>query len=540
VTIGRLLCRIHRAAGGHPTDLLLYAASAAFALLTARTSTLLPHRAWGAIAFWAYAGGFILALAQWVAYRRRGSHLSHPARTSHSGSPTAIHSSVTTAAHPGSTTAAHPGSTTAAHPGSTTAARRKLASGGRTHLATAAYFHSAAVGHGRSAYALVEDRGRAALGWLAGVAAALAPLIFEAVQRAGGHTDRAQEEVLVVERMGERLLHDGTPYLARHAIAALPADGRLMAYSPYQPGMAIFGLPRAIVGDFWWTDARIWFALVTVAALAGAAWLVASCASPDSSVSSSGYLVRAIQSVTVVPICALTLATGGDDLPVLALCLLALALAATDRYGWAGVAVGAAAACKLFAFPAVAVLIVLALVVRRGRRLLPGAIGLPVLVLIPPFLVNGDSFTENVLRFPLGHGLVTSPAQSPFPGYLIAQNVPGGRFLAAALLVAVAGAITVRMIRRPPHTSAAAALIIGIGLLAAILLMPTTRFGYLLYPIAFLAWSPAMRPAPASRSTNLAGSVSATGSVSAVSPASAHSKHTGASDPPGDSALYRR
>jgi hypothetical protein len=26
--------------------------------------------------------------------------------------------------------------------------------------------------------------------------------------------------------------------------------------------------------------------------------------------------------------------------------------------------------------------------------------------------------------------------------------------------------------------------------------MPSTRFGYLLYPVAFLVWHPALRPAP--------------------------------------------
>jgi hypothetical protein len=113
-------------------------------------------------------------------------------------------------------------------------------------------------------------------------------------------------------------------------------------------------------------------------------------------------------------------------------------------------------------------------------------------VLIPPFLADADAFVENVLRFPLGHGLVTSPAQSPFPGYLIAQHLPGGRFVAAALLVAVAGVIAVRLFRRPPRTASAAGLICGWGLLAAILLMPTTRFGYLLYPIALLVWAPAL------------------------------------------------
>ncbi|MFD0519259.1 glycosyltransferase 87 family protein [Paractinoplanes durhamensis] len=323
---------------------------------------------------------------------------------------------------------------------------------------------------------------RLLLAWLAWVAVALLPLVVEAVQRAGGRTDRAQEEVLVVERMGERLLHDGTPYLGRDAIAALPVDDRLMGYSPYQPGMAIFGLPRAVFGDFWWTDARVWFAVVTAAALVLAVRLLGS----------SPAIVRAVQAATVFPICALTLATGGDDIPVMALCLLALALVAADRYGWAGVAVGAAAACKLFAFPIVAVLIVLAIANRRWRALLPGAVGLPVLVLIPPFLVDADAFVENVLRFPLGHGVVTSPAQSPLPGYLIAQNLPAGRIIAAVLLAAVAVLIGLYLLRRPPRTAAAAALISGWGLLAAILLMPTTRFGYLLYPVAFLVWAPAL------------------------------------------------
>jgi hypothetical protein len=145
----------------------------------------------------------------------------------------------------------------------------------------------------------------------------------------------------------------------------------------------------------------------------------------------------------------------------------------------------------------------------HGRRFLPGALGLPVLVMVPPLLVDPDAFVENVLRFPLGHGLVTSPAQSPFPGHLIASAVPGGRYVAAALLVAAGAAIAVLLLRRPPRTAASAALFCGFGLLAAILLMPTTRFGYLLYPIAFLVWMPAL------------------------------SRPTGTTAPRGDPALYR-
>ena len=411
-----LLARLDRARGGLAADAALYGLAAAFALVTALTSTLLPHRAWGAVAAWAYLGAFLVVAGQLV---------------------------------------------------------------------------------------LRRPRWRMALTWVAWTGAAILPLVIQAVQRAGGRTDRAQEEVLVAEHMGERLGDTGTPYLGHDAIAALPPGEQLLGYAPYQPGMAVFGLPRAAFGDVWWTDARIWFAVATAAALVAAIRLLPG----------GGSLVRAVQFATVLPICALTLATGGDDLPVLALALLALTLCARGRYGAAGLAVGAAASLKLFALPIVVVLAVLAVATGNGRRLLPGALGLPVLTLLPAFLVDGDAFVENVIRFPLGHGLVTSPAQSPFPGYLITQTVPGGRYVAIGLLVAVAAAIAVVLFRRPPRMAAAAALFCGYGLLAAILLMPTTRFGYLLYPLALLVWAPAL--------------------------GGALSRPTGSRAPHGDTALYR-
>jgi hypothetical protein len=411
-----LLARFDRALGGLAADAALYGLAAVFALVTALSSTLLPHRAWGAIAGWAYLGAFLVVVVQ---------------------------------------------------------------------------------------LALRQPRWRMGLTGAAWGSAAILPLIVQAVQRAGGQAGRAQEEVLVAEHMGERLASTGTPYLGAEAIAALPPGEQLLGYAPYQPGMAIFGLPRAAFGDVWWTDARIWFAVATAGALVAAVRLLPY----------GGSLTRAVQFATVLPICALTLATGGDDLPVLALALLALACCASGRYGAAGLAVGAAAALKLFAVPVVVVLAVLALTTGNARRFLPGALGLPVLALLPALLVDGDAFVENVIRFPLGHGQVTSPAQSPFPGYLIAQAVPGGRYVAIGLLVLVALAIAVVLLRRPPRTAATAALFCGYGLLAAILLMPTTRFGYLLYPLALLVWAPAL--------------------------GAGLSRHTASTAPHGDPALYR-
>ncbi|MBV1852187.1 glycosyltransferase 87 family protein [Catellatospora tritici] len=344
-----------------------------------------------------------------------------------------------------------------------------------------------------------EPAARAAVTAATWLAVTLLPLLLQAADRAGGATDRAQEEVLVVEDSARRLLDTGTPYLGRAAIALLPEP--LLGYTPYQPGMAVFGLPRAVFGAAAWTDARVWFALATAACLLAAAHLlrlpvpapgtrVAPAADGlDPRAAQDSLLVRAVQAATVLPLCALTLATGGDDLPVLALCLLALALAARRRFGWAGVAIGAAAAMKLLAWPVVVVLGAYALVRRQGVRYAVGAVGLPLLAMLPPLLVEPAAFVENVIRFPTGHGLVTSPAASPLLGRLLAEHVPGGRILALALLGLTALAIAGWLLRHPPRSAASVAAVCAVGLLAAIVLMPATRFGYLLYPAALALWT---------------------------------------------------
>jgi Glycosyltransferase family 87 len=391
--------RLDRAAGGLAVDLGLYALSAIFAIITATSSTLATHRAWGSIARWGYAAAALAVLVQLATGRRRGRGL------------------ITTAT------------------------------------------------------------------W---VATALVPLVVLASRH------QAQEEVIVVERAGQRLLDTGTPYLSRAAIAALPPDERLLGYLPYQPGMALFGLTGS--------DARIGFALVTAVAI-GAALAMLGRHSDGSVLAMLGRhadgaaLVRAGQAATVLPVCALTLAVGGDDLPVLALCLLALALAARNRLVGAGLAVGAAGALKLFAWPVAAVLLVYA--ITRGRRAALGyalpAFGLPIAALAPAVLVDAGAVVENLVRFPLGRGLVGSPAQSPFPGYLISVNLSGGRVLAVGLLALAVIVIGVWLLRRPPRDAASAALVCAVGMLAAILLVPSTRFGYLLYPAAYAVWIPALR-----------------------------------------------
>ncbi|CAM5440607.1 hypothetical protein SVIOM74S_09797 [Streptomyces violarus] len=73
----------------------------------------------------------------------------------------------------------------------------------------------------------------------------------------------AQSEVGVVEHSGDLLLATGSPYA--------PHPSLVDDFNPYLPGMALLGLPHALLGDSPLTDARLWFAAVFVGALAVAA-----------------------------------------------------------------------------------------------------------------------------------------------------------------------------------------------------------------------------------------------------------------------------
>jgi hypothetical protein len=351
-------------------------------------------------------------------------------------------------------------------------------------------------------------RRRAFIAAGAALAVTAVPMVLMAIERAAGSSGRAQEEVLVVEASGARLLDTGSPYLHADAIAALPEP--LLGYNPYQPGMAVFGVPAAVFGEHWWTDARIYFLLAAAACAVAAVRLLRG--GPGSALNPTGAgkgpLLRAVQAMFVFPVCALTFATGGDDMPVVALMALALAFAHRERSFAAGLAIGAAAALKLFAWPAAVVIAFLLwrngdLQPRRSLRAVDvrsylAGFALPVAAtMLPVLAVDARGFFDNVIAFGLGHGVVTSPAQSPLPGFLIAQHVPGGDLIAPALLGLAALVIAGLLWTRPPATAASAALWCAAGLSAAFLLMPSTRFGYLLYPVVLLGWWLPLRDAVA-------------------------------------------
>lgn len=382
-------------------------------------------------------------------------------------------------------------------------------------LAAATSYHGhrlwgvvAAAGYAAGAIAslLIADRLRMPLAAAVFALTGLLPLAVLLVQRAAGVPWSAQPEVVVVERSASLLLEHGTPYADLTALGRAP---HFEDYTPYLPGMSVFGLPRALAGANVLTDARVAFAVASavlvVAAVATLRVRAPGRAPKNSALESSAWPhppVRAVQLVAVLPATTLTLATGGDDLPVLALLLLALALAHAGRPLAAGVAGGLALGMKLTAAPVLVVLAVY-LLVGAGRRVagLFAAVALAVAtaVVLPVALAGPDQLVEHVLRFPAGLTDVESPAASPLPGHLIAQFGPAGRAMALALLAVAALAIMVWLVRRPPRDGAQAAARAAVALLVAMLLMPATRFGYLLYPVALAGAAVALRSAAPAR-----------------------------------------
>lgn len=311
------------------------------------------------------------------------------------------------------------------------------------------------------------------------VGCAVVPLAVLVAQRTLQVPWSAQPEVAVVERMARLLLDTGTPY-------AVDGLTHFEDYSPYLPAMAAFGLPRAVFGASAATDARLYF--IAAAALLGLLAVRLLGARP--------LPVRGVQLIAVLPATTLTAATGGDDLPVLALLVLACVCGHTGRVIGCGIAGGLALAMKLTAAPLLLVLAVALWVATGPRRAVAfsaTALGTATVMVLPVALVAPPAMVEHVIRFPAGLTGVDSPAASPLPGYLLAQTGTVGRALAIALLTLAALVLLGWVLRRPPRTAAQAAERAAAGLVVAMLLMPATRFGYLIYPLVLTGTAIALR-----------------------------------------------
>ncbi|MFZ3555876.1 glycosyltransferase 87 family protein [Streptomyces sp. BH055] len=303
---------------------------------------------------------------------------------------------------------------------------------------------AAAAGYAVAAVLACDARSRSASRAAAVAGAVVVPLGWLVAAGLG------QLELTVVKRSGHLLLTTGSPYTTDpHAVAD---------FNPYLPGMALFGM---LPGDArWWLGGA--FVACLIAGGQYRAWLLAC------------------------PLVALPLTVGGIDLPVVGLMCLGLVLAEQGRPGRAGLVLGAAAALKWTAWPALAVALAL-IAARRGRRpaLRYAAVALTTttVAVLPFALAEPAGFYRNVVAFPLGLTATRSPAASPLPGYLLATYVPGGTVIPLALLAVSALLIAVSVVVRPPGTARTAASRLALGLGLAMALMPATRFGYLVYPL---------------------------------------------------------
>lgn len=311
-------------------------------------------------------------------------------------------------------------------------------------------------------------------------------------------------DAAVVMRSGALLLRHGTPYLG----SAQLAHGGWLAYDPYLPVMALFGLPKALGLPGLLGDERPWLVLATFLLLF-AAFRISTARSAARSATRRHALRRSPLGLAAFaiasPVLAFPLAMGITDPPVIAMICLGLALLIRRPRAWsrgvlpAAVVLGLACAMKYTAWPALAVIAVM-VIARDGRRaaaaFIATALGAALAssaALAPAALgsLSGlATVARNTIAYPLGLTTASSPAQSPLPGhFLVAMFGPPGHATAIALLALTGVVFAVFLVTTPPTTPGGAAVRVALGLATMFALCPATRFGYLIYPLALFAWA---------------------------------------------------
>ncbi len=285
-----------------------------------------------------------------------------------------------------------------------------------------------------------------------------------------------QPEVAVVARSGAALIHHGTPYTDA---AVLMGTQDPNAYNPYLPIMALFGVPRALLGAGVLTDPRIWFGVVFLVVF----WLALRAGGARDP-------FRWAVLVAASPVIAFELAVGGTDVPMVAFLCLGFGVLWQRKPVLAGLALGVGAAMKATAWPALLVAIAL-LAVRDGRRAV-GSFTLTaltvVVVCVGPFVVHPRALVENTIMFPLGLASVTSQASSPLPGHIIAGTGHLGHAIVVVLLALAGLAVAVSLVVRPPRSVPRAVVLLAGAMTLMFVLAPSTRFGYFIYPATLAIW----------------------------------------------------
>src|SRR6202453_1160335 len=262
------------------------------------------------------------------------------------------------------------------------------------------------------------------------------PLGFEILWRfdgvAGSHQ---QPEVVTVEVGGQDLVRGTDPYVVpvrlHHPVKYHPpGQPDFEGFLPYLPLMAVAGIPSEIWPNNGLSDARIFFCLTTLAVAAVALYLCRV---------EGRRKIRAIQALIILPLASLPLATGGDDIPVVAFLLLAIVLAQRQR--------PFASAMKFTAWP-FAALALFAARGRNGERRPLSMLGGMIIVAVPtifPFALRGPfALIDDVILFPLGLSKIPTTAASALPGHVLVSAFPS---LSRALPLAVGLVLSVLLAR---------------------------------------------------------------------------------------------
>ncbi|MCL4434012.1 MAG: glycosyltransferase 87 family protein [Actinobacteria bacterium] len=309
-------------------------------------------------------------------------------------------------------------------------------------------------------------------------------------------TTHAQPEVLVVEKAGRTLLKGHDPYTVSSKqpgghISVPAGQPSYDVFFPYLPGMAIFGMPSGSKAPRPLGDARVMFALLTFVVLGIVLWI-------NGLEGERGLL--AVQAMSVLPFTALPLSTGGDDIPVIALMLLGLVLMRRHKMLMAGVAFGAAASLKFTSWPLVVIALLVLYAAYSFKDSIKAAAGAGLVVVpavLPVALANMKAFVVNVVLYPLGLAGIRSPAASPMPGHLLVSTLPAIHHSYSIVVVLAGGVVFLAALTRWfPRDAGSLASFIGWAFLFAVLLAPTTRFGYLIYPFDLIIWSRVLHCVP--------------------------------------------
>ena len=315
---------------------------------------------------------------------------------------------------------------------------------------------------------------------LAGALAA--PVVWLATQAT------ATPDVAVVTRSAAMLLHHGSPYLPLSQLA----HGGFLAYNPYLPVMAVFGLPRALGVPGLAGDPRPWLAVATFLLLAAAFRIALGERCLDRQIAAPRRARRGL------PGAGLPAGRGhhrpagaGADVPRPgpagrpARAGAGRARSAARPGAWlapgacaAAVTIGVACAMKYTAWPAVAVLAAMVAArdgARSAARFAATAVGAAAVLtagLAPAAMAAPAALIQNTLAYPLGLTRVRTPAQSPLPGHLLATLGPAGHLAAIMLLIAAGLGIAASLVTGPPADGAAAARRLALGLALMFALSP--------------------------------------------------------------------